>query len=81
MPPRNPAETGLITVPIGPFGLFGERVMTPQQYAKYQKRKEAVKARKVKQRKAKAKKTAKRVITGKKPAKKKRWIIPGILYY
>lgn len=72
MPPRNPSTTGLVTVPIGPFGIFGERVMTPAAYAKYQKRKDAAKARKIKRRKAKVKKTAKRVITGKKPAKKKR---------
>lgn len=81
-------ESGLVSVPIGPFGLFGERVMTVAEFQRRAQRRQPA-AKKPASRKA----TQRRwllwpiIYVETKPkkkaasSKKKRWIIPGILYW
>lgn len=79
--PHSIMSTNHIMVPRGPLGIFGDRMVTPERYAREQAAEKKARERRAKRRKTKVKKTAKRAITGKKQPKKKRWIIPGILYY
>jgi hypothetical protein len=78
------ADCGRIRVPVGPFGLFGTKIMTIKTYNAQQARKAKAaarrKAKRAANRKKKAKKVVKRVVTGKK-SKKRRWIIPGLIYW
>lgn len=83
---KKAVDSGLVAVPVGPFGLFGERVMTVKRYQQLSQRRQAT------QKPASRKATQRRWILwplvyaevkAKKPSssKKKRWIIPGILYW
>ena len=81
---KKKVDSGLVRVPIGPFGLFGDRVMTVAEFQKKAQRKQAA-------RKPASRKTAQRRwilwplvyvdVKPKKASKKKRWIIPGILHW
>ncbi len=57
---------GLIRVPVGPFGLFGYRVISLKKFSREQRAKERRKARqkaaKARRRKAKLKRTAKKAV-------------------
>lgn len=79
---------GLIRVSRGPFGIFGDRVMSIKTFQREQNRLERAKIRadrrKKARRKAALKRAARKALVGKKKRKgkkKKRWIIPGILYH
>lgn len=83
---KKAVESGLVAVPRGPFGILGERVMSVKRYQQLSQRRQPA------QRGGK-KATQKRwilwplIYVEVKPkkastsAKKKRWIIPGILYW
>lgn len=88
--PREPCSTarapGLIKVPIGPFGSFGNKWVTPRKFAKDERARERREARQARNKAARRKKRrnqaikkARQTAWGKKGKKKNNWIIPGIL--
>lgn len=72
---------GYTRVPIGPFGIFGSRIMTLRNFNKRQAARGRARQRRKKQRRTKAKKAVKRAVTGTPKKKRKKEWLGGLLYW